>query len=73
MIDVKAKINEVVEKVTKDKDLKEKFQKDPIKTVEGIIGVDLPDDAMEKVVEGVKGKISLDKLSGALDSVKKLF
>ncbi|MGN1196130.1 MAG: hypothetical protein ACI4TA_00840 [Acetatifactor sp.] len=73
MIDVKAKINEVVEKVTKDKDLKEKFQKDPIKTVEGIIGVDLPDDAMQKVVEGVKGKISLDKLSGALDSVKKLF
>ena len=73
MIDVKAKINQVVEKVTKDKDLKEKFQKDPIKTVEGIIGVDLPDDAMQKVVEGVKGKISLDKLSGALDSVKKLF
>ena len=73
MIDVKAKINEVVEKVTKDKDLKEKFQKAPIKTVEGIIGVDLPDDAMQKVVEGVKGKISLDKLSGALDSVKKLF
>ena len=73
MIDVKAKINEVVEKVTKDKDLKEKFQKDPIKTVEGIIGVDLPDDAMQKVVEGVKGKISLDKLFGALDSVKKLF
>ena len=73
MIDVKAKINEVVEKVTKDKDLKEKFQKDPIKTVEGIIGVDLPDDAMQKVVEGVKGKISLDKLSGALDSIKKLF
>lgn len=73
MIDVKAKINEVVEKVTKDKDLKEKFQKDPIKTVEGIIGVDLPDDAMQKVVEGVKGKISLDKLSGAMDSVKKLF
>lgn len=73
MIDVKAKINEVVEKVTKDKELKEKFQKDPIKTVEGIIGVDLPDDAMQKVVEGVKGKISLDKLSGALDSVKKLF
>ena len=73
MIDVKAKINEVVEKVSKVKDLKEKFQKDPIKTVEGIIGVDLPDDAMQKVVEGVKGKISLDKLSGALDSVKKLF
>ena len=28
---------------------------------------------INEVVEGVKGKISLDKLSGALDSVKKLF
>ncbi|MGN0401376.1 MAG: hypothetical protein ACI4HQ_03830 [Acetatifactor sp.] len=73
MIDVKTKINEVVEKVKGDKSLKEKFQKDPVKTVEGIIGVDLPDDVLQKVVEGVKGKISLDKLSGALDSVKKLF
>ncbi len=72
-MDIKEKINEVVEKVTKDKDLKEQFQKDPIKAVENVLGVDLPDDVVKKVVEGVKGKISVDKLSGAVDSLKKLF
>lgn len=72
-MDIKEKIEEVVEKVTKDEKLLDKFKKDPIKTVEGVIGVDLPDDMIEKVVDGVKAKISVDKLSGALGSLKKLF
>ena len=72
-MDIKEKIEEVVEKVTKDEKLLDKFKKDPIKTVEGVIGVDLPDDVIEKVVDGVKAKISVDKLSGALGSLKKLF
>ena len=33
----------------------------------------VPDDVMEKVVDGVKAKVSVDKLSGALGSLKKLF
>ena len=72
-MDIKEKINQVVEKITKDKDLKEQFQKEPIKAVESILGVDLPDDIVKKIVAGVKGKISVDKLSGALDSLKKMF
>ena len=72
-MDIKEKIEEVVEKVKSDEKLLDKFKKDPIKTVEGIIGVDLPDDVMEKVVDGVKAKVSVDKLSGALGSLKKLF
>ena len=62
-----------VEKVKSDEKLLDKFKKDPIKTVEGIIGIDLPDDVMDKVVDGVKAKVSVDKLSGALGSLKKLF
>lgn len=72
-MDIKEKIEEVVEKVKSDEKLLDKFKKDPIKTVEGIIGIDLPDDVMEKVVDGVKAKVSVDKLSGALGSIKKLF
>lgn len=72
-MDIKEKINEVVEKITKDKSLQEKFQKDPIKAVEDILGVDLPDEMIKKIVEGVKGKISVDKISDALGSLKKLF
>lgn len=72
-MDIKEKINKVVEKVTKDKSLKELFQKDPVKAVEKVLGVDLPDEIVKKVVDGVKAKISIDKVSGALDSLKKLF
>lgn len=72
-MDIKEKIEEIVEKVKADEKLLDKFKKDPIKTVEDIIGIDLPDDVMEKVVDGVKAKISVDKLSGALGSLKKLF
>lgn len=72
-MDIKEKIEGIVEKVTKDKSLMDKFQKNPTKTVEELVGVDLPDDVVKKVVEGVKGKISVDKLSGVADSIKKLF
>lgn len=61
-MDIKKKIEELVEKVKSDKDIAEKFRKEPVKTVEGLLGIDLPDDQIEKIVEGVKAKISLDKL-----------
>lgn len=72
-MDIKEKIDGIVEKVTKDKSLMDKFQKNPTKTVEDLVGVDLPDDVVQKVVEGVKGKISVDKLSGIAKSIKGMF
>lgn len=72
-MDIKKKIEEIAEKVTKDDALRAQFQKDPIQAVEKLLGVDLPDDMIEKVVAGVKAKLTGDKLSGAADSLKKLF
>lgn len=72
-MDIKAKITEIVDKIKGDKGLMEKFKKDPVKTVESLIGVDLPDEAIEKVVEGVKAKISVDKLGGIADKIKGIF
>ena len=72
-MDIKAKIEEAVSKITGDAALKEQFQKDPVKAVEKVLGVDLPDDIMEKVVAGVKGKIAVDKVSGVADKLKNLF
>ena len=72
-MDIKAQIEKIVEAVTKDASLKTQFQKDPVAAVEKVLGVDLPDDAVNKIVDGVKGKIAVDKLSGAADSLKKLF
>ncbi len=67
-MDIKAKIDEVVNKVKNDSSFAEKFKSEPIKAVEEVIGVDLPDDAVQKVIEGVKAKVNLggiaDKIGG---------
>ncbi len=66
-------IKESVEKITKDENLMKEFKTDPIKAVEKVIGKDLPDDAVEKIIDGVKAKMSADKAGDMLSSIKKLF
>ena len=72
-MDIKEKITEAVEKITKDKALQQQFKDEPVKALENVLGVDLPDDIMEQVVQGVKAKLTADKLSDAADVLKKLF
>lgn len=72
-MDIKAKIDEVVNKVKSDPEIASKFQKEPVKTVEGIIGVDLPDDIINQVVDGVKTKVNLDGLKDKLGGLGGLF
>lgn len=72
-MDIKEKVNELVERISKDDDLQAKFKKDPVKAVEGLLGVDLPEDIIEKIVDGVKAKISIDKVDDVLGAIKKLF
>lgn len=66
-MDIKEKVTELVEKIKGDKGVAERFTKDPMATVQSLLGgVKLPTDQLEKIVEGVKAKVSLDKVSGAL-------
>lgn len=71
--DIKAKIEEIVGKIKGDKKVAEKFKNDPIKTIESLIGIDLPDDQLKAVVDGVKAKINLDSLGGIADKLGGLF
>ena len=59
-MDIKAKIEELVEKVKNDENFAADFKADPVKAIEKVVGVDLPDDQINKVVDGVKAKISVD-------------
>ncbi len=72
-MDFKEKIEEIVEKVTSDKKLVAKFKDDPVAAVEEVAGVDLPNDVIEKIVDIIKTKVTADKVSDALGSLKKLF
>ena len=72
-MDIKAKIEELVEKIKKNPALLKRFNAEPVKVVEELVGIDLPDELIEKVVDGVKAKITLDKVGDALDALGGLF
>ena len=65
-MDIKAKIEEIVEKIKNDKQIMAKFQKDPAAVIEELIGVALPNDQVNDVVDAIKAKLTVDKLGGAL-------
>ncbi len=69
-LDIKAKIEELVKKITGDKKLLANFKKDPIKVVEKLIGIDLPDEQIKALVEGVKAKINLDDIAEKAGGLK---
>ncbi len=72
-MDIKEQITSMVEKITSDKELMELFKNEPVKAIEKVLGVDLPDDVIEKVIDGVKAKMTVDKASDALGVIKGLF
>ena len=72
-MEIKEQIEKMAKKVLSDKSLMEQFKKDPIKAVEKILGVDLPDDIIEKVVAGVKAQITADAAKDVMGALKKLF
>ena len=72
-MDIKAKIEELVKKVTEDEALKAKFEKKPVETIEGLLGVDLPDDQVKMIIEAVKAKVNESgdaSSSGIADAIK---
>ena len=65
-MDIKKKIEELVEKIQSDKELQAKFQKDPVAALESLLGVDLPEDQIQQLVEGIKLKLTADNIGSAL-------
>jgi len=72
-MDIKAKIEEIVKKLTSTPNLMEKFEKNPVSVIEELVGMDLPDDLVNQIVDGVKAKIKLGQVGGALNALGKLF
>ena len=72
-MDIKAKIEQAVKKLLADKDLMAKFEKNPASVIEELIGVDLPDDQVNQLIDGIKAKIKLDQLGSTLGALGGLF
>lgn len=63
-MDIKAieeEVKKVYEKAKSDENFLAELKTDPVKAVEALMGVDLPDGQVKAVVEAVKAKLSLEK------------
>lgn len=70
---MKEKIEAVVKKLLSDKDLMEKFERNPAAVIEEYIGVDLPDEMVNEAVDAIKAKIKLEQVGDALSGIAGLF
>jgi len=72
-MDIKAKIEEIVQKLLSDKNLMAKFERNPASVIEELIGIDLPNDQVNQLINGIKAKIKLDQAGDVLGGIGKLF
>ena len=72
-MEIKAKIEQAVAKLMKDKNLRKKFDTNPTAVIEEIIGVDLPDEIVNQIVAGIRAKLAQDKLGIMLSGLGDIF
>ena len=72
-MDIEKIISDVLAKLKVDPALLTEFTKDPVATLEKKLGVDLPDEQIKQVIDGLKAKLGEAAASGILDKVKGLF
>lgn len=73
MQDIMEKVEELVKKISSNKALKEQFLKDPIEVLEKVLKVDLPNEQLDKVVDAIKAKLTMDDIGDALGALGGLF
>ena len=72
-MDIKEKVEAIIEEIKSNPNIKKEFEKEPVKVIEKLIGVDLPDDVVEKIIDGVKAKMTADNVSKIAGALKDLF
>ena len=71
--DIKKAVEDIIDKIKDNPAMLKKFKTQPTKVVEELIGIDIPDDAIEKVVDLVKAKLDLDKVGDFIGGLGNLF
>ena len=72
-MDIKATVEKTVKKLMDNPALLKKFDKEPVKVIEELVGMDLPDDMVEPLIDGIKVKLAATKVGDALEGLGKLF
>ena len=73
MDNLMANVDKVAKKLLKDKNLMKKFENNPAAIIEDLVGVDLPNDLVNKLIKGIKAKITAEQVGDVLEGIGKLF
>ena len=57
--DIKEKIDEIVDKIKADPKMLEQFKSEPVKVIEKLVGIDLPDEKLQPLVNGIRLSLQL--------------
>lgn len=71
--DVKEKVEEIISNLKKDPALMAQFKKEPVKAVEKVLGINLPDEQLKPVVDAVSAKLAAGDVAEKLGGLGKLF
>ena len=72
-LDITKMVGDLVAKIQNNPQLLTRFRSEPVKVVEELVGIDLPDAEIEKLAQLIKAKIDLDKAGDMLKGLGGLF
>ena len=68
-MDIQKIINDAIAKLKADDNLLENFKDNPTKVLEKLVGVDLPDDKIDPIIDGIMAKLKIDDLAGKAEGI----
>lgn len=72
-MDIKAMVEQLVDRIKNDPSMLAQFKENPIPVVEKLVGMDLPDDQIRKAADLIKAKLDLDRAGDLLKGLGGLF
>ena len=73
MKDIAKLAQDVIEKITKDEKLMAAFKKDPVALLEKKLGIDLPNDQINALIDLIKAKIKMDDVADVAGKLLGMF
>ena len=68
-MDIQKIVSEALEQLSSNKDLRKSFDVDPVKDLEKILKVDLPDDQINTVIKAIQAKLEIDDVADVAGKV----
>ena len=68
-MDIQKIINDMIAKLKDDDKLLANFKSNPTKVLEKLVGIDLPDDKIDPIIDGIMAKLKIDDLAEKAEGI----